>query len=249
MAKKERLKILQAGDVWYACQYTSLRGGVSREHRAAKNRISSMVREAMNFRTSYQKLWLILEATFDKEKDLYISLTYRDENLPVRKEEAEKRLTYFLRELREYRKARGEPLVYVRTTEGYHSQGRLHHHIFINATGNDYKIVRELWKKNGDEVEILPFYVKTAWEHAQYVTKEPKEWGRRHVGDRIWRASRNVKRPVPVYEDVTAGTVLQPPTGAFVESRSSEDNVYGRFQYLQARLDGKQLNTKIQSSK
>lgn len=249
MAKKERLKILQAGDVWYACQYTSLRGGVSKEHRAAKSRISSMVREAMNFRTSYQKLWLILEATFDPVRDLYVTLTYRDANLPNRKESADRRLTYFIRALREHRKAKGEELVCVLATEGYHSGGRLHHHIFINGTGDDYDIIHKLWQRDGDQVEIWPFGCKSAWEHAQYVTKEPREWGRRHVGDRIWRASRNVKRPVISYDDVTAGTLLSAPPGAYVELSNTEDNVYGRFQYLQARLKPAQVNSKIQTLK
>lgn len=203
-----------------------------------------MVRNALNFRTSYQKLWLILEATFDPNRDLFVTLTYRDADLPKRREDADRRLSYFLRALREYRKAEGQELVYVRTTEGFHTGGRFHHHLFINGTGNDYAIIRQLWKSNADQVEILPFKCKTAWDHAQYVTKEPREKGRRHVGDRTWRASRNVKRPVVVSEeDVEAGSILQAPPGAWVRERDTKDNSFGRFQYLDCRISDEQLNT------
>lgn len=241
---KERLKILQAGDVWYAIQYTSLRGGVSKENRRMKAEISSRVREALNFRASYQKLWLILEATFDRERDLFVSFTYRDDTRPSRKEDADRKFKYFLRLLREHRQSQGIPTVNVWTTEGYHSDGKLHHHLFINGTGHDYQIMKDLWKKNGDQVEILPFGCKTALEHAKYITKEPREKGRRHVGDRTWRASRNVKRPVVTYEDVKADTVLSAPPGAFVISTDQKNNVYGRYQYIEARLTRPQLNRK-----
>lgn len=241
---KEKLKILQAGNLWYAIQYTSLRGGVSKENRRMKAEISSRVREALNFRASYQKLWLILEATFDKERDLFVSFTYRDDTRPVRKEDADRKFKYFLRALREHRRELGFDTVDVWTTEGYHSDGKLHHHLFINGTGQDYDIILKLWKKYGDQVEILPYGCKSSLEHAKYITKEPREKGRRHVGDRTWRASKNVKRPVPVYEDVTAGTTLTAPPGAFVVSSDRKDNVYGRYQYIEARLDPRKLNTK-----
>lgn len=232
---KERRKILRAGRLWYAIQYTSLRGGSPPSERRAKSDISSAVRERINFRTSRDKLWLILEATF-RPSDLWITLTYRDDNLPKRREDAEKRMKAFIKALRAARKQIGQDTVYVWNTEGYHSGGRLHHHLFINSTICDYATIRELWEKNGDDVEILPFSCKSAFAHAEYTTKEPREMGRRHVGDRMWRASRNIKRPEIAYEDVDADDELTAPSGASVNVTHQIDNSFGRFRYLEAVL-------------
>lgn len=232
---KERRKILRAGRLWYAMQYTSLRGGSPPGERRAKTDISSAVREQINFRTSRDKLWLILEATF-KPTDLWITLTYRDEDLPRRREDAEKKMKAFIKALRATRKQMDQEMVYVWVTEGYHSGGRLHHHLFINSTVCDYNTIRDLWKKNGDDVEILPFSCKSAFNHAEYATKEPREMGRRHVGDRMWRASRNIKRPEVIYEDVESDDELTAPSGAFVNTTQQIDNSFGRFRYLEAVL-------------
>lgn len=238
---KERRKILQAGRLWYAMQYTSLWGGSPSSERRAKSDISSEVRERINFRTSRDKLWLILEATFSAS-DLWVTLTYRDDNLPKRREDAEKRMAAFIKTLRTMRKQTGQDMVYVWNTEGYHSGGRLHHHLFVNATIYDYRTIRELWKRNGDDVEILPFSCKTAFAHAEYTTKEPRKMGRRHVGDRIWHASRNVKRPTITYEDVESDNELAAPIGAFINVTHQIDNAFGRFRYLEAVLPP-QLNS------
>ena len=237
MAKKERVKTLQAGSFYYCIQYTPLAGGVKKERRAARQFVSSLVRESINFRTSKEKLWLILVGTFDPEKDLYVSLTYRDADRPKTPELAAKRFKSFLRQLREYRKSKGQETIYVYANEGLHSGGKYHHHLLINSTGDDYAIMRKLWEKNGTQVEILPYNCKSHWSHAEYLTKEPGANGRRHVGDRMWKASRNVKRPVITYEDVPADSELVPPPGAYVEHRASEQNSYGRFQYLECRLE------------
>lgn len=242
---KERRKILRAGRLWYAMQYTSLRGGTPSRERRAKSDISSAVREQINFRTSRDKLWLILEATFAPD-DLWITLTYRDEDLPKRRDDAEKRMKAFIKALRSVRKDAGNGMVYVWNTEGYHSGGRLHHHLFINSTVCDYTTIRNLWKKNGDEVEILPFSCKTAFAHAEYTTKEPREKGRRHVGDRMWRSSRNIKRPEVIYEDVESDDELTAPAGSFINTNHQIDNSFGRFRYVEAILPVSTTEYKIQ---
>lgn len=232
---KERRKILRAGRLWYAIQYTDLRGGSPPSERRAKADISSEVRERINFRTSRDKLWLILEATF-LPTDLWITLSYRDETLPKRRDEAEKRMKAFIKALRQLRKQQGEDLVYVWVTEGYHSGGRLHHHLFVNSTVCDYNTIRDLWKRNGDNVEILPFSCKSPFAHAEYSTKEPRDMGRRHIGERMWRASRNIKRPEVTYEEVPADEELTAPVGAFVCATNQLDNSFGRFRYVEAVL-------------
>lgn len=232
---KERRKIIQAGKLWMAVQYTAIHTQNQTARREARQMISTPAREALNAKLSWQKLMLILAANF-KSDDLVVTLTYRDESLPIHREAADKRLDYFIRLLRADRKPRGQLLVYVRTTEGYHSAGRLHHHFIVNSTGIDYEVIKELWNRNGDNVEFDRFGVDGAERWAKYLTKEPREQGRRYVGDRTWRCSRNMKRPESYYELVSADDRLMPPPGAFVTDKTECENAYGRFCHIMAML-------------
>lgn len=232
---KERRKIIRAGTLWMAVQYTAIRGQNQSSRREARAQISSPARESLNAKLSWQKLMLVLAANF-RSADLVVTLTYRDECLPIRRELADRRLDYLIRNLREHRRARGHPLVYARITEGYHSGGRLHHHLIVNSTGQDYDVIRQLWQRDGDNVDFEPFGIDGAERWAKYLTKEPREKGRRYVGDRTWRTSRNVKKPVTSYEYVDSETELTPPPGAFVLDKTQCENSYGRFCHLMARL-------------
>lgn len=233
---KEKRVIFQAGRLWYAKQYTPLRGSGPPSEKRERLRYSSRIRETINFRTSYEKLWLILECNF-RWDDLFVTMGYEDSRLPRTKEEAEKRLTAFIRALREERRQQGKELVYVRVTEGYHSGGRLHHHLIVNATGEDFETVRRLWARNGTDVDFELYCRKDPVAHAKYITKEPREKGRRHVGDRMWRTSRNCRRPIIIREDVDSGSRLYAPEGAFIQNQTEETNTFGRFQYIRAILD------------
>lgn len=232
---KERRKIIVAGSLWMAVQYTAIHGQNQGAKREARALISNPARESLNAKTSWQRLMLVLAANF-RSSDLVVTLSYRDGDLPATREKADRRLDYLIRNLREYRKARGKPLVYARITEGYHSDGRLHHHLIINATGEDYAVICELWKRDGDNVDFEAFGIDGAERWSKYLTKEPREKGRRYVGDRTWRTSRNVKKPQVFYEYVSDESDLAPPTGAFVLEKETKENSFGRFCHVMARL-------------
>ena len=232
---KERRKTIKAGKLWMAVQYTAIHGPNQTARREAKAQISSPARESLNAKTSWQKLMLSLAANY-KPTDLVVGLDYRDDDLPKRREDADKKLTAFIRALRAHRRTLGQELVYVRVTEGYHSGGRLHHHLIINATGDDYGIIKKLWAKNADTVDFEPFGADGAERWGKYLTKEPREKGRRHVGDRTWRSSIGMKKPEVTSELVDSRDTLQPPAGAFVLDRTSCENCYGRFSHIMAML-------------
>lgn len=232
---KERRKTIVAGSLWMAVQYTAIRSGDQTARREAKLQISSPARESLNAKLSWQKLMLTLAANY-KRTDLVVGLDYREEALPKRREDADKKLTNFIRALRAYRKQQNRELIYVRVTEGYHSGGRLHHHLIINATGDDYDIIRQLWKKNADTVDFEPFGSDGAERWGKYLTKEPREKGRRHVGDRTWRSSINMIKPTVISELVDSRDRLLPPAGACVVDNTSCENCYGRFAYIMAML-------------
>lgn len=218
-----------------AVQYTAIHTQNQTARREARQLISTPAREALNAKLSWQKLMLILAANF-KSDDLVVTLTYRDADLPRTREAADKRMDYFIRLLRAERKPQALDLLYVRVTEGYHSDGRLHHHFIVNATGEDFKVIRDLWKRNGDDIDFEWFGLDGAERWAKYLTKEPREKGRRHVGDRTWRTSRNLKRPVSYYELVPEDERLTPPPGAFVTDKTECENSYGRFCHIMAML-------------
>lgn len=232
---KERRKIIQAGRLWMAVQYTAIHTQNQSARREARSQISTPARESLNAKLSWQKLMLILAANFNSS-DLVVTLTYRDENLPKRRDEANRRLDNFIRALRAYRRGAGKELVYVRATEGYHTGGRLHHHLIINSTGSDYDIIRQLWLKNGDNIDFEKFGYDGAERWAKYLTKEPREKGRRYVGDRTWSTSRHMKKPLTSYEFVPEGNDLAPPPGANVTDKTECSNSFGRFCHMMALL-------------
>ena len=232
---KERRKVIQAGNLWMAVQYTAIRGGNQNARREAKAQISSPARESLNAKLSWQKLMLTLAANY-QSSDLVVTLSYRDANLPKRRDDADKRLTNFIRAFRAHRRQLGHELIYVRVTEGYHSDGRLHHHLIVNSTGQDYDIIRQLWNKNGDNIDFERFGYDGAERWGKYLTKEPREKGRRYVGDRTWRTSIHMKKPDITSELVDRDDDLQPPAGSFVVDKTQCENCYGRFCHVMAML-------------
>lgn len=238
---KARRKIIQAGRLWMAVQYTAIRGGNQSAKREAKAMISTPAREALNAKLSWQKLMLVLAANFVSQ-DLVVTLTYRDGSLPPRREDADRLLSNFIRQLRASRKADGKDLIYVRITEGYHSDGRLHHHLIVNSSGNDFDTIRQLWK-HGDNVDFEAFGGDGAERWAKYLTKEPRIKGRKYVGDRTWRTSVHMKKPSHSYCYVDADDDLAPPAGAWITDKTQCDNCYGRFCHMMAILpEQTQLN-------
>lgn len=232
---KERRKIVQAGRLWMAVQYTAIHSGNQTCRREAKAQISNPARESLNAKLSWQKLMLTLAANFHPS-DLVLTLTYRDDDLPKRREDADKQLTKLIRDLRATRKPDGHSLKYVRVTEGNHSAGRLHHHLIINSTGQDFDTIRQLWKKNGDNIDVEPFGPDGAERWAKYLTKEPRDKGRRHVGDRTWRTSQHMIKPDVTSMLVEEGDDLQPPAGSYVTDKAEVQNCYGRFCHIMAML-------------
>ena len=218
-----------------AVQYTAIHARNQTAKRDARTTISNPARESLNAKLSWQKLMLTLAANF-KKTDLVVTLTYRDKDLPVRRDDADRKLTNLIRALRKYRNEHGQTLVYARITEGYHSGGRLHHHLILNATGDDFSIIRELWQKNGDDVDFECFGSDGAERWGKYLTKEPREKGRRYVGDRTWRTSQHMLKPTVTSYYVEEGDDLKPPDGAFITDKAEVQNCYGRFCHMMAVL-------------
>lgn len=232
------LKQVRAGRLVCAVVYTSPAAGDSPKRRAQKLKASTLARERLNARTSFQKLERTLAANFD-DGDLYVTLTYADKHLPEDRGRAIRKIRAFLYKLRQARKARGQPLRYIYVTEGCCPGGRVHHHLVLNATGEDMEQLRKLWRY-GDNVEIrrLTFSQDHTYEDlASYLTKEPREWGRPHVGERTWTPSHGLLRPEPETETVPDYVTLTAPPGAVVlSSEGPVRNGYGEFTWIKYLL-------------
>lgn len=232
------LKQVRAGRLVCAVVYTSPAAGDSPKRRAQKLKASTLARERLNARTSFQKLERKLAANFD-DGDLYVTLTYDNMHLPEDRKQAVQKLKVFFDKLRKARKARGQPLMYIYVTEGCCPGGRVHHHVVLNSTGEDLEELRKLWRY-GDNVEVrrLTFDQDHTYEDlASYLTKEPREWGCPKVGERTWTPSNNLAKPDPETETVPDYVTLIAPPGAVVLSNEGPvRNGYGEFTWIKYLL-------------
>lgn len=181
----------------------------------------------MNLKYAYQKLELEIAANFGAG-DLFVTLTYDDAHLPSNRKDAVKRIQGFWRKLR---KVRGKAdLRYLYVTEGKHGGERLHHHVLINALGDDFQTIRDLWSFGQVDLVPLSFGVEQTFEAlARYLCKEQ----RGKVGQRLWSGSRNLKKPEVETFRVEDDTSLVPPPGALVlEDSGDHVTTYGHFRFL-----------------
>ncbi len=231
MAKRK--KVTTAGLLVKTVIYTPPQPRDSDYMRAAKSRMTTAARRAMNVHTAQSKLEMLLAANFDPV-DLFCTLTYRDDCLPQKLAEAKKRIRAFIKVLRTQRRRNGQELKYVYVTEGRHGDKRYHHHIVISASGtDDLELIRSLWQY-GDVVDVEQIAGYEFVEVAKYITKEAAE--DRPNGAQMWTRSRNLALPKIESYFVSDDEAIQPPPGAYVLEREEKQNEYGGFSYLKYRL-------------
>ena len=227
MAKRK--KLIRAGRLVLGIIYSAPSPSDPAHVRAAKSKASSAARQRINFRCACRKLELILAANFGT-RDIVLTLTYRDADLPADKDEAVRHMRRFVRTLRDARAQVGESLRYVYVTESKHEHGRWHHHMVINGTGNDIEILRRLWN-GADDVQMEPIDISGYAGLAEYFTKEPAE-GHHKVGARMWAQSKGLKRPEVETGWAKDHETLTPPPGVIVLANESQQNEFGSYAYI-----------------
>ena len=150
MAKRK--KTITAGCIVKTILYTAPEPRDSERVRAEKSRMTTAAQKAMNDKTARGRLEMLLAANF-VGKDLFVTLTYRNADLPEKRAGSVKNVRKFLKQLREHRKARGQEMKYIYTTEEKHGEARIHHHLVINATERDIETIRSLWLY-GDIIDL-----------------------------------------------------------------------------------------------
>lgn len=232
------IKRVKSGRLVSAVLYSMPSPGDSPKVRQQKQKTSSLAREKLNARTSFQKLERTLAANFS-DGDVYLTLTYDDKHLPDSRSKAVRRIRSFLSKLRAERKKRKETLKYIYVTEGNHPGGRLHHHVVLNGTGKDLQEIRQLWIY-GENVEIrrLKFHRDYTYEDlASYLTKEPRDWGHPKVGERTWTPSVGLAKPVVETETVSDYlTLTAPPEAIILAKEGPVMTVFGEFTWIKYLL-------------
>lgn len=231
MAKRKT--VITAGNLVKTVIYTVPQPRDSEHVRAAKSKITSAAQRALNFRTAQGRLEMLLAANFGP-KDLFCTLTYRDEDLPDCLAKAKKCVREFLKTLRQQRTREGSALKYVYVTEGKHGDKRYHHHLVINATGPaDLETICSLWRY-GDVVDVEQIDDCRYIDIARYITKEAAE--DKPVGAQMWTRSRNLEKPKVESTFIDDSETIQPPPGAFVLEKEEKQNEFGHFIYLKYQL-------------
>lgn len=235
MAKFKR--IITAGPLVLEAVYPAPNPRDSVGVRAGKKALSSEAQQRMNLKYAYQKLELLMAANFGV-RDLYITLTYDDEYLPTSRQEAQRRMQVFFRKLRAERKAKGQDTKYIYVTEHKHGDGRWHHHVILNATGDDFQLISHLWGQGGVEFKAIRVDRDKNYETlARYLCKEQRE----KLGLRLWSCSRNLAKPVRECCRVPNNTPLTPPPPSRATLLMDTGDIvtaYGHYRYVKYLVNG-----------
>ena len=206
------------------------------QERSDKRQCASAARQKINDRRAAEKFKYLLAANFGAS-DYVITLTYTDDALPATPEIAKKKNLYkFIRQLRKIYQSVGTELRYLHVTEGLHGDHRIHHHIIVPGIADLQETVRSLWEPNGTNIGFDRLDLKSygAWGH--YLTKEPREKGRRYVGDHMWSASRSIRQPVIEKGELKDHMALTAPPGAVILQNETVQNEHGEYHYIEYLL-------------
>ena len=226
MAKLKR--IITAGPLVAEAIYPAPAPHDSEAVRRGTHSLTTAAQARMNLKYAYQKLEFEIAANYGA-RDLFITLTYADDRLPAGRKAANARVSQFVRRLRAERKKRGQELRYIYVTEHRHGDGRWHHHLLINSTGDDTDALSACWP--GGEVEMRRMRLDRDHTYealARYLTKELRD----RVGQRLWSGSRNLRKPERERFYVPDDTPLQIPQGCTELVTHREHTAYGSFQYI-----------------
>lgn len=235
MAKFKR--IITAGPLVLEAVYPAPNPRDSEGVRAGKKALSSEAQQRMNLKYAYQKLELLMAANFGV-RDLYITLTYDDDYLPASRKEAQRRMQVFFRKLRAERKAKGQDTKYIYVTEHKHGDGRWHHHVLLNSTGDDFELISRLWGQGGVEFKAIRVDRDKNYETlARYLCKEQRE----KLGLRLWSCSRNLAKPERECFRVPNDTPLEPPPpdrATLLMDTGDIVTAYGHYRYVKYLVNG-----------
>lgn len=167
--------------------------------RKCKSKLTEPKQKNLNDKRAKRYFRLLLKSNFTS-KDLHITLTYNNKNLPTSVEEADKEVRNYIRRImRANKKAGLGEVKYIFVTEQGVRSKRIHHHLIISCD-LDRDALENLWrrpKKKGEKQGESMGYANADRLRlddnglealAEYLSKDPK-------GRKRWSPSRNLKKP------------------------------------------------------
>lgn len=227
MRRKYREKAYKCGEYLEVDVYPVFEARGGKRTRRAKYKPTSAMQARLNQKHAERELVRILNDNFT-EKDISVTLTFRNGCLPDTYEDAERFAKNFLRRLKRLRAKMGLPeMKYVLIPGG----GRFHFHIPMSG-GVDEVTIAKLWGLGYCNVIHFQFNENGIEGHARYVAKQYEEdeygggdlfsgydvdfdtgvveelsveeksvRGKRPKGKRRYSCSKNIVRPEPECRD------------------------------------------------
>lgn len=187
-------KITTAGDFITVKKVYAPRLGVH-DKRSPRARPTTEEMIKLNEAHAAERLTDLLHANFKKGKDLYLTLTYKDEPTA---EQAKAELERFLRKLRAAYKKEGKELRYISVTEFLNK--RIHHHLVINDVSMS-EAVMTLWQQGFVKLDIIS--TDDLSQLAAYLIKETSQTFRsKSMYGKRFNSSRNLIQPKIEYETI-----------------------------------------------
>lgn len=196
-----RTRTITAGKYKYVDVYPRMNRLQAQTARAARARASTKAQAKLNAWHSRMKLEQLINTNFE-DGDLFITLTYRDEQQPPDYAAAMKDINKYLRKLRRLRERRELPeLRYVYCIEATSSAARgtrYHFHLITGGDGIDRDEAEKLWSNGIANTRRCSTDENGLAGLAHYMGKamQPAK-----EGCRRWNASRNLKKPTVTHND------------------------------------------------
>ncbi|MCI9597909.1 MAG: hypothetical protein HFE75_11570 [Firmicutes bacterium] len=163
--------------------------------RERKEKESSPAQKQLNDKKAKRYLTRMVHLNFS-EGDLYVDLTFDNENLPKDRKGVQKEIRNYIARLKRHRKKNGLPeLKYVYVISDVDQDGnkaRYHAHMIIN--GMDRDVAEEKWGKGYANADRLQFNEAGVTGKVLYIARQGK-------GEKTWSGSANLKKPEPKVTD------------------------------------------------
>lgn len=201
--------------------------------RGAKEKLSSEAQMNLNYKNACKTLTRLINTNFT-EKDLFITLTYKNKN-QITESQAKKALENYIRRVKAHRKKNGLPdLKYITVTEIDKKNG-IHHHVLFNNMSLDD--IEKIWGLGRIKTSRLEPDENGYAALANYFLKQKGKDRGKSKNTKRWNQSKNLAQPeIPPPRVLKRINLYKPPKvkGYRVTSVEQSFNDFaGFYQYVQ----------------
>lgn len=195
--------------------------GAPGQKRLKKKKATPEQIKKQNKRNRENRIRRIMKENF-RENDIWLTLTYKQEERPPDMDQAKKDVKRFFDRMRPIYKREGIEFKWMLHTEKG-SRGGIHHHIILNQIPDIEYIIRQKWTLGG--VHPVRMYKEGGFRDlADYMAKEPE--GKNGIKESRFSRSRNLKAPEPEVKMLNRWQKEPKPLkGYFIEKESYHEGI------------------------